>query len=253
MSDSHSVSSSVITPEHVWGHRRRSEGLPCTHSGFSDFVCWYQWLCARPQLNYAESRLTQLEGCHCERTCSANGLVYRDKELWVEPENCRNCACKVSVISITMKNDDDIKGSKWDIYIHMDKTPPLVLQCLCRTPELADSNMNMKLLLHSHILSLVWHWTGHYCWMPNKSYTLWLLTSLYKERKFLDSVVFALHWNPVIFFSIFIVFPLLSFKKKCSNLKPLRLSWWDLEDWLFKQNSIVFVKVVCTRRKVIKK
>uniref|UniRef100_A0A672GEV1 Neural EGFL like 1 n=1 Tax=Salarias fasciatus TaxID=181472 RepID=A0A672GEV1_SALFA len=49
------------------------------------------------KLNYAESRLTQLEGCHCERTCSANGLVYRDKELWVEPENCRNCACKVSV------------------------------------------------------------------------------------------------------------------------------------------------------------
>lgn len=51
----------------------------------------------RLQLNYAESRLTQLEGCHCERTCSANSLVYRDKELWVEPENCRNCACTVSV------------------------------------------------------------------------------------------------------------------------------------------------------------
>ena len=55
------------------------------------------------QLNYAESRLTQLEGCHCERTCSANGLVYRDKELWVEPENCRNCACKVSV-TFVLKN-----------------------------------------------------------------------------------------------------------------------------------------------------
>ncbi|KAG7277216.1 LOW QUALITY PROTEIN: hypothetical protein CRUP_000445 [Coryphaenoides rupestris] len=47
------------------------------------------------KLNYAESRLTQLEGCHCERMCSTNGLLYRDKELWVEPENCRNCACKV--------------------------------------------------------------------------------------------------------------------------------------------------------------
>ena len=55
------------------------------------------FLCAHPQLNYAESRLTQLEGCHCERTCSANGLVYRDKELWAEPENCRNCVCKVSI------------------------------------------------------------------------------------------------------------------------------------------------------------
>ncbi|CAB1438300.1 unnamed protein product, partial [Pleuronectes platessa] len=52
------------------------------------------------KLNYAESRLTQLEGCHCERTCSANSLVYRDQELWVEPENCRNCACKFpSIIS----------------------------------------------------------------------------------------------------------------------------------------------------------
>ncbi|KAF3832986.1 hypothetical protein F7725_026651, partial [Dissostichus mawsoni] len=50
------------------------------------------------KLNYAETRLTQLEGCHCERTCSANGLVYRDMELWVEPENCRNCACKNGVV-----------------------------------------------------------------------------------------------------------------------------------------------------------
>uniref|UniRef100_A0AAQ4PWP6 Neural EGFL like 1 n=1 Tax=Gasterosteus aculeatus aculeatus TaxID=481459 RepID=A0AAQ4PWP6_GASAC len=50
------------------------------------------------KLNYAESRLTQLEGCHCERTCSANSLVYRDKELWVEPENCRNCACTNGVV-----------------------------------------------------------------------------------------------------------------------------------------------------------
>ncbi|MEQ2187995.1 Protein kinase C-binding protein nell1 [Goodea atripinnis] len=50
------------------------------------------------KLNYAESRLTHLEGCHCERTCSTNGLVYRDKELWVEPENCRNCVCKNGVV-----------------------------------------------------------------------------------------------------------------------------------------------------------
>ena len=53
------------------------------------------------QLNYAESRLTQLEGCHCERMCSANGLLYRDKELWLEPDNCRNCACKVGVLLCT--------------------------------------------------------------------------------------------------------------------------------------------------------
>uniref|UniRef100_A0A8C7M6I4 Neural EGFL like 1 n=1 Tax=Oncorhynchus kisutch TaxID=8019 RepID=A0A8C7M6I4_ONCKI len=50
------------------------------------------------QLNYAESRLTQLEGCRCDRTCSANGVDYRDKELWVEPENCRNCICMNGVV-----------------------------------------------------------------------------------------------------------------------------------------------------------
>lgn len=85
------------------GHARgQGECWGVTLHAHSDFwVLWLsQWLCAHPQLNYAESRLTQLEGCHCERTCSANGLVYRDKELWVEPENCRNCACKVSVILI---------------------------------------------------------------------------------------------------------------------------------------------------------
>ncbi|XP_047658859.1 protein kinase C-binding protein NELL1 isoform X3 [Tachysurus fulvidraco] len=45
------------------------------------------------KLNYAESRLSQLESCHCERTCSVNDVTYRDKELWTEPENCRTCAC----------------------------------------------------------------------------------------------------------------------------------------------------------------
>ncbi|KAI5609347.1 protein kinase C-binding protein NELL2-like [Silurus asotus] len=45
------------------------------------------------KLNYAESRLSQLESCHCERTCSVNDEVYRDKELWTEPENCRTCTC----------------------------------------------------------------------------------------------------------------------------------------------------------------
>uniref|UniRef100_A0A4W5PNG3 Neural EGFL like 1 n=1 Tax=Hucho hucho TaxID=62062 RepID=A0A4W5PNG3_9TELE len=50
------------------------------------------------KLNYAESRLTQLEGCRCDRTCSANGVDYRDKELWVEPENCRNCVCMNGVV-----------------------------------------------------------------------------------------------------------------------------------------------------------
>ncbi|MBN3326071.1 NELL1 protein, partial [Atractosteus spatula] len=50
------------------------------------------------KLNYAETRLNQLESCHCEKTCRVSGVVYRDKELWVEPENCRNCACKNGVV-----------------------------------------------------------------------------------------------------------------------------------------------------------
>ncbi|KAI4896384.1 hypothetical protein NFI96_019954, partial [Prochilodus magdalenae] len=50
------------------------------------------------KLNYAESRLSQLEGCHCERTCSVNDVVYRDKELWTEPENCRTCSCVNGVV-----------------------------------------------------------------------------------------------------------------------------------------------------------
>lgn len=110
-----------------------------TLQGHWDFWCRFWWLCASLQLNYAESRLTQLEGCHCERTCSANGLVYRDKELWVEPENCRNCACKVSVISITSKEAAINK------YINMDMTlPPLVLECLCREPKCTDANVSIN-------------------------------------------------------------------------------------------------------------
>ncbi|XP_039605153.1 protein kinase C-binding protein NELL1-like [Polypterus senegalus] len=50
------------------------------------------------KLNYAETRLSQLESCHCEKTCTVNGIVYRDKESWVEPQNCRNCACKNGVV-----------------------------------------------------------------------------------------------------------------------------------------------------------
>lgn len=84
------------------GARQRARGAGwgvtlCAYSEFWFVLFFYSGVSVLLQLNYAESRLTQLEGCHCERTCSANGLVYRDKELWVEPENCRNCACKVSV------------------------------------------------------------------------------------------------------------------------------------------------------------
>lgn len=103
MTASQSVSFSETWQEHVWGHRGHAEGYHSKRVENFELASRHQWLFAPSQLNYAESRLTQLEGCHCERTCSANGLVYRDKELWVEPENCRNCACKVSVVGVHTK------------------------------------------------------------------------------------------------------------------------------------------------------
>ncbi|OCT83612.1 hypothetical protein XELAEV_18021754mg [Xenopus laevis] len=46
------------------------------------------------KLNYAESRLGQLENCHCEKTCQVREVIYRDKDSWVEDDHCRNCTCK---------------------------------------------------------------------------------------------------------------------------------------------------------------
>ncbi|XP_055076971.1 protein kinase C-binding protein NELL1-like [Periophthalmus magnuspinnatus] len=50
------------------------------------------------KLTYAESRLAQLEDCHCERTCTVNGVSYRDTQGWAEPENCRTCVCKNGIV-----------------------------------------------------------------------------------------------------------------------------------------------------------
>ncbi|XP_066503452.1 protein kinase C-binding protein NELL1-like [Hoplias malabaricus] len=50
------------------------------------------------KLNYAESRLSELEECHCERSCRVSGVLYRDKEMWMEPENCRTCTCLNGVV-----------------------------------------------------------------------------------------------------------------------------------------------------------
>ncbi|ELK15980.1 Protein kinase C-binding protein NELL1 [Pteropus alecto] len=46
------------------------------------------------KLNYAETRLSQLENCHCEKTCQVSGLLYRDQDSWVDGDHCRNCTCK---------------------------------------------------------------------------------------------------------------------------------------------------------------
>ncbi|XP_075044526.1 protein kinase C-binding protein NELL1 isoform X3 [Mixophyes fleayi] len=46
------------------------------------------------KLNYAETRLSQLESCHCEKTCQVQGVIYRDRDSWVDDDHCRNCTCK---------------------------------------------------------------------------------------------------------------------------------------------------------------
>ncbi|XP_014030417.2 protein kinase C-binding protein NELL1 [Salmo salar] len=74
------------------------------------------------KLNYAESRLTQLEACRCEWTCSANGVVYRDKELWVEPENCRNCGCMNGVVECRRIFCPPANCSEDSLSVHVEGT-----------------------------------------------------------------------------------------------------------------------------------
>ncbi|XP_030056570.1 protein kinase C-binding protein NELL1 [Microcaecilia unicolor] len=50
------------------------------------------------KLNYAETRLSQLESCHCEKTCQVNGVIYRGQDSWVEDDHCRNCTCKYGAV-----------------------------------------------------------------------------------------------------------------------------------------------------------
>ncbi|GAB5577669.1 protein kinase C-binding protein NELL1 isoform X3 [Prionailurus iriomotensis] len=50
------------------------------------------------KLNYAETRLNQLENCHCEKTCQVSGLLYRDQDSWVDGDHCRNCTCKSGAV-----------------------------------------------------------------------------------------------------------------------------------------------------------
>lgn len=34
-----------------------------------------------------------LEGCYCEKTCTLNGEIYRDEDVWID--GCKNCTCLV--------------------------------------------------------------------------------------------------------------------------------------------------------------
>ncbi|XP_064175652.1 protein kinase C-binding protein NELL2-like isoform X3 [Anguilla rostrata] len=43
------------------------------------------------KLSRAEEKMNGLDSCHCERTCSAKGRVYREDQAWTD--GCRNCTC----------------------------------------------------------------------------------------------------------------------------------------------------------------
>ncbi|XP_072315669.1 protein kinase C-binding protein NELL1-like, partial [Eucyclogobius newberryi] len=50
------------------------------------------------KLNFAESRLSQLDDCRCEKTCNVNGVSRRESETWNDPETCRTCVCQDGVV-----------------------------------------------------------------------------------------------------------------------------------------------------------
>ncbi|XP_024000643.2 protein kinase C-binding protein NELL2a-like [Salvelinus sp. IW2-2015] len=43
------------------------------------------------KLSRAEEKMQGLDGCYCERSCSMNGVLYREDEGWTD--GCRNCSC----------------------------------------------------------------------------------------------------------------------------------------------------------------
>ncbi|XP_074840172.1 protein kinase C-binding protein NELL2 isoform X1 [Carettochelys insculpta] len=43
------------------------------------------------KLSRAEQRMTKLDQCYCERTCTMKGTTYREFESWTD--GCKNCTC----------------------------------------------------------------------------------------------------------------------------------------------------------------
>uniref|UniRef100_H3B140 VWFC domain-containing protein n=1 Tax=Latimeria chalumnae TaxID=7897 RepID=H3B140_LATCH len=72
------------------------------------------------KLNYAESRLSQLENCHCEKTCQANGVTYRDNDFWVESDLCRNCTCKTGVVECRRISCPPLNCSSDSLPVHVE-------------------------------------------------------------------------------------------------------------------------------------
>ncbi|XP_032650470.1 protein kinase C-binding protein NELL1 isoform X7 [Chelonoidis abingdonii] len=71
------------------------------------------------KLNYAETRLNQLENCHCEKTCQVNGVIYRDKDSWVEDDHCRNCTCKSGVVECRRMSCPPLNCAPDTLPVHM--------------------------------------------------------------------------------------------------------------------------------------
>uniref|UniRef100_A0A8C5NRY9 Protein kinase C-binding protein NELL1 n=1 Tax=Junco hyemalis TaxID=40217 RepID=A0A8C5NRY9_JUNHY len=71
-------------------------------------------------LNYAETRLSQLEDCHCEKTCQVNGLIYRDKDSWVEDDHCRNCTCKGGAVECRRMSCPPLECPPDALPVHVD-------------------------------------------------------------------------------------------------------------------------------------
>ncbi|TKC42141.1 hypothetical protein EI555_015750, partial [Monodon monoceros] len=70
-------------------------------------------------LNYAETRLSQLENCHCEKTCQVSGLLYRDQDSWVDGDHCRNCTCKSGAVECRRMSCPPLNCSPDSLPVHI--------------------------------------------------------------------------------------------------------------------------------------
>ncbi|KAI5929323.1 Protein kinase C-binding protein NELL1 [Manis javanica] len=71
------------------------------------------------KLNYAETRLSQLENCHCEKTCQMSGLLYRDQDSWVDGDHCRNCTCKSGTVQCRRMTCPPLSCSPDSLPVHI--------------------------------------------------------------------------------------------------------------------------------------
>ncbi|NWY94339.1 NELL1 protein, partial [Loxia curvirostra] len=83
------------------------------------------------KLNYAETRLSQLEDCHCEKTCQVNGLIYRDKDSWVEDDHCRNCTCKSGAVECRRMSCPPLECPPDALPVHVDSQCCKVCRAKC--------------------------------------------------------------------------------------------------------------------------